>query len=256
MEQLSSLLTRSWPSESSLSDKRFEDMLNREPGDLQGYDCPKCLNRGYSWRIDGPKRWSVECECMTIRRNLARMRKSGLGKMLDDYTFDAFQVTEPWQDRALKTAQKYLGEEKAWLYISGQPGCGKTHLCTAVVRELMLQGSDVRYMRWVEDGQRIKYTSFGERETEIKPLQECQVLYIDDFLKTQFGAQIDPKEIRLAFEILNMRYGNKLKTIISSELYLDEVTQLDEALGSRIAAMAKGYNLAIKREKGRNWRLK
>lgn len=256
MEQISSLLSQSWPSSSSVTDKRFEDLLNQEKGDLEGYDCPECKNRGYFWCIKGVERWTEECKCMTVRRNLTRMKKSGLGKMIDEYTFEVFQTQEPWQKRVFCTAQEYLDANEAWLYVSGQPGCGKTHLCTAVVRELMMRGEDVRYMRWVEDGQKIKYTDFGEREREIKPLQDCQVLYIDDFLKTQAGTKVDPREIRLAFEILNMRYGNRLKTIISSEFYIDEVMQMDEALGSRIASRAKGYNLAIKREKGRNWRLK
>ena len=259
METVTDMLRISQASQNafeSISDERFEAMLNREAGTLGGYDCTECRNRGYFWRIRGAERWTEECKCMTIRRNMERMEKSGLGRMLDEYTFETYRADQPWQQKALAAVKRYLSADDAWLYVAGQPGSGKTHLCTALVRELLGRGEDVRYMRWVEDGQRIRFCDFGDRDCEIKPLQECAVLYIDDFLKTQNGAKIDPREIPMEFEILNMRYGNHLKTIISTEYYLDEVTRMDEAMGSRIAQRSKGFNVPIKREDGRNWRLR
>jgi DNA replication protein DnaC len=230
-------------------------MLNSKPGDLTGYDCPDCLNRGYFWHIEAnDERWTERCKCMEIRSSLSRIRKSGLGKMLEEYTFEAFQVQDAWQAKMLTKAREYLNAQEAWLFVSGQPGCGKTHICTAVVGELLRRGEAVRYMRWVEDGQAIKYADFEERQSKIEPLQTCSVLYIDDFLKNQTGTKVDPREIKLAFEILNMRYCNRLKTIISTEYSTNEIAQMDEATGSRIIQRSRGYQINIKREEGRNWR--
>ncbi|WP_087064248.1 ATP-binding protein [Intestinibacillus massiliensis] len=240
----------------SVSDADFEAMLNREDGDLAGYDCPECRNRGYFWHIQGVDRWTTPCKCVTIRRNLARMRKSSLGKMLEEYTFEAYRADEPWQQTALQAARDFYKAADGWLYVAGQPGSGKTHLCTALVGKLMLRGDDVRYMRWVEDSQRIKFGAFDGRNREIEELQACPVLYIDDFLKAQNGGKPDARDVRLAFEILNLRYANHLRTIISTEYFIDEVTAMDEALGSRIFERSKGHQIQISHAGDRNWRLR
>lgn len=240
----------------SVSDEEFENMLNSESGNLTVYDCPACKNRGYFWRIRGIDRWTEPCKCVTIRKNLDRMRKSALGKMLEEYTFERFLTRESWQQNALETARRYYKSADGWMFAAGQPGSGKTHLCTALVGKMMLRGDDIRYMRWVEDTQRIKFSAFGERDPEIRILQECPVLYIDDFLKAQNGMPPDARDIKLAFEILNTRYGSKLRTIISTEYFIREITTMDEALGSRIYERSKGFQVEIKRDSERNWRLK
>lgn len=240
----------------SVSDAEFEAMLNREHGDLDGYDCPDCLNRGFYWHINGIDRWTTPCKCVTIRRNLMRMRKSALGRMLDEYTFDRFEIREPWQKTAIETTREFYKAHDGWMYVAGQPGSGKTHLCTALVGKMMLRGDDVRYMRWVEDSQRIKFGAFDERNREIEELQKCPVLYIDDFLKAQNGSQPDARDVRLAFEILNLRYANHLRTIISTEYFLDELATMDEALGSRVFERSKGFQVQIDRGADRNWRLR
>ena len=46
------------------------------------------------------------------------------------------------------------------------------------------------------------------------------------------GKPITQGDINIAFEIINYRYINDLITIISSELLLDEIINIDEATGS------------------------
>ena len=52
-------------------------------------------------------------------------------------------------------------------------------------------------------------------------------------------------DINLAFEILNYRYNNKLKTIISSELLTTELKDIDESLAGRIYEMTQHNNYAL-----------
>jgi hypothetical protein len=60
-------------------------------------------------------------------------------------------------------------------------------------------------------------------------------------------------------EIINYRYNNPgLITIISGERTIDELLYLDEALAGRISQLSKegGYCINLKKDSGRNWRLK
>ena len=47
---------------------------------------------------------------------------------------------------------------------------------------------------------------------------------------------------------------DRLPTIISSEWYVRELADLDEALASRVYEMSEGYRVEVKRDKNRNHR--
>ena len=49
-------------------------------------------------------------------------------------------------------------------------------------------------------------------------------------------------DINLAFEILNARYNDPmLRTVISSELPVEKILAIDEAVGGRIVERARGF---------------
>ena len=48
------------------------------------------------------------------------------------------------------------------------------------------------------------------------------------------------------YDIINYRYDNKKAMIITSELNINQLLELDEALASRILEMAKGYRYEFK----------
>ena len=87
-----------------------------------------------------------------------------------------------------------------------------------------------------------------------------QVLYIDDLFKIgkgQDGRKQRPTsaDVNLAFEILNYRYNKPTCiTIISSELYAEDILDIDEAIGSRIYERAKIVN--ISNDRAKNQRIK
>jgi DNA replication protein DnaC len=153
-------------------------------------------------------------------------------------------------------AKEYVGEPKGWFYMGGQVGCGKTHICTSIVRELIEAGNEARYMLWREVSTKLKACVNNPEEYAgiIEPLKTVKVLYIDDFWKTNTDKPTTA-DANLAFEILNARYNRKdLITIISSEYYLCELADIDEAVGSRIYERAKENRLDIARDKSRNYR--
>ena len=65
-----------------------------------------------------------------------------------------------------------------------------------------------------------------------------------------------PADLNLAFEIINHRYVNReLVTIFSSEKSIDEIMDLDEAVGSRIYQRTKGNYLYISPDSKKNYRM-
>ena len=234
--------------------ERRAKTLNQEVGDLQDYDCPRCKNRGYIARVVSDDDIVLaRCECMNIRESVRLMRQSGLMGVLERCTFDTFETPDPWQQQVKDAAVDYTrnGAGK-WLLASGNVGSGKTHLCTAVSAEMMRAGKRVRYMLWREEAPKLK-ALVNEREEYdrlMQQLKEADVLYIDDFWK----GTVSPADVNLSFELLNARYLRPDKmTLLSSELTIQKILEIDEAVGSRIYEKSRGYRL---RFSGKNWRLR
>lgn len=237
--------------------------------DGDGYDCPLCMNRGdtlhYREENGSVYEYSVPCKCMAIRKSIWRMKKSGLEESIRVNTFKRFEATEAWQQSMVSLAQRYISEgakSGRWLYLGGQPGCGKTHICTAVAAKL-LHEKPLIYAVWPQISKKLKaiVNEAEEYEREVSKLQEIDVLYFDDFFKpvtdsTGKRQPPTPADMRLAFEVLNYRYINKLPTILSSEWYINELVDMDEATASRISERCGEYAMMIGRDKTRNHRFK
>ena len=220
--------------------------------DLDNFDCPVCGNKGYIVRTDEDGiLWSRDCECMKKRISLRRLADSGLQEMVKRYRFDNYQTPDAKlrmiRDRALEFA---ISSGECFI-ISGQSGSGKTHICTAICNELIERNWKVRYMIWRTDAAKLKsiVNNPEEYEREINRLRNTPVLYIDDFFK----GTVSSADVNLAFTILNDRYNSRgKKTIISTERSMEELLEIDEAIGGRIAERAKGYIIQAPK---RNWRL-
>lgn len=243
--------------------KMKADTINASAGDLTGFDCPKCRNRGSVAvpREDGSI-FIRECGCMKIRRCIWEMEKSGLKNIIKEKTFDSFHAEEAWQATIRQGAAAYAAQPEGWLLLCGQSGSGKTHLCTAVCRQRLLAGDEVRYMPWRDTAAELKAMSLDseQRQQTILELKRAQMLYIDDLFKTGRGpdGSSNPTgaDIGIAFELLNYRYNNHLLTVISTEKTPEELIRIDEATGGRIVEMAKGRTYSIGQDQKKNYRLR
>lgn len=238
------------------------DTYNASQGTLTDYDCPKCKNRGNFARLrEDLTHVYIPCDCMNTRSSLQRLAKSGLSPCIDQYTFQSFEASEGWMTLLKEGAMAYARSGEGWMMISGRSGIGKTHLCTAVCRERILQGQQVRYMSWREEIRQLKSpdTQDALRQDLLQELKTVPVLYIDDLFKTGAGpegrAQPTPADVNLAFEILNYRYINHLSTILSTELTLDQLMRIDEAIASRILERCGNHAYVVDHRKSRNYRL-
>ncbi|MGX8702051.1 MAG: ATP-binding protein [Caproiciproducens sp.] len=243
------------------------DALNSSTGDLRDYNCPICKNKGVVYFVssDGEIR-SKMCSCMAMRESTARIRNSGLQNLMEIYTLERWKTDTLLQKHMKSTAEAFLKDPRnKWLFIGGQTGAGKSHICTAIAGELLRRGQSVRYMLWKDESTKLKavITDESKYERMINPLKTVPVLYIDDLFKPVLddrGArkQPSPGDTSLAFEIINSRYiAGNLTTIISSEWTIEELQRVEPATAGRIFQMAtESYCLSIASGDEKNYRLR
>lgn len=253
-------LIRKASSMSPVSDAEFEKVLNHRPRvePREGVECEKCGNHEYTWVVRDGEKFYKTCECKTRRDNIRRLRLSGLEELVKNYTFQTFQKKYEWQRQAEEIVLKFLRDKKRkWMLLYGEPGSGKTHLCTAAAGRFIAAGAETRYMCWVSESNALKAfaNDYTEYERRMKPLKTCRVLYIDDFWKTKENHQPTQADVKIAFDLLNHRYCNrKLVTMISTNWTFEEMMDIDKAVASRIYEMTKGYRVEIMGEE-KNWRI-
>lgn len=202
-----------------------------------------------------------------IMEQIKLIKQSNLGNIMDKYRFNNFNRDKPHHKLMYSKAQDFLREPTMCFATLGQVGSGKTHICTALVSELMIEhNKQVKYMLWTDEVQRIKFTQDLEYRNQImNGYKNAEVLYIDDLLKVQSRIKLGRNErpidkikdadIDIATEIIFYRYINNKMTIISSEHSLSDLLQVDQAMASRLEEMSNGYIVVVEKDVKRNERL-
>lgn len=241
---------------------------NAMPGTLDkldGYNCEKCKNKGYVLKprryLSGYEETQIECDCRRQRKSIRDFKRSGLADVMLNYSFEKYEAKEPWQIGVLSKAKAYVKDEGTpWFFFGGNSGAGKTHICTAIAVELLQKKKEVKYMLWRDEVRKLKAT-VNEKDCEIDIYKDVEVLYIDDLFKTgksELGKRVPiptQGDINVAFEIINSRYLSQKRTIISTELSIEELLDIDVALGSRIKQMCGEYCLNLPHDLRKNYRL-
>ncbi|MBO3443701.1 ATP-binding protein [Clostridium sp. CCUG 7971] len=224
--------------------------------DYKKYNCNKC--RDLTFIIKDNTATPCECRGLIEAKNI--LRNSGISEEFRKKTFENYNYSFDTQSLdafyKAKTYVKNFNEIKSKrnnsILFMGQVGSGKTHLSMAIANNLMDSGIGVIYMPFRDIITQIKQNIMDEeyyRKT-ISRYKFANVLLIDDLFK----GSISKSDINIMFEIINYRYFNNLAMIISSEKRFDELIDIDEALGSRIIEMSKGYVVELKGRK-LNYRL-
>jgi DNA replication protein DnaC len=220
-------------------------------------NCSKCNNTGWIFYTDqNGYETAKECECVKVKQSLARLERSGLGGLLDKYTFDRYISKYDFQKDLLTKAKNYLNEKDKWFVVLGQSGSGKSMICAAICGELLKQGHEVRFMSWLTESVKLKQNVNNAEVYE--PLMEdyknCEILYVDDFFKNE---SLSSADLRIANEIINYRCVANKRTILSSERLVKDLIEIDQAIIGRIVEMAEEYVTEIigaeKNYRLRNW---
>lgn len=217
---------------------------------LHGVNCTRCNNTGHIVSMRDGHLYSAECICMEMRRSLLYMRRSGLEDMVKHYTFDNFKTPNAELAGIKAAGYTYVSlEDGRWFFVKGARGSGKTHICTAIAKEILEKGKSLKYVLWRDLTQQLKSAiNDPYYQALMDDIRKVDVLYIDDFLK---GTVTEP-DVNRAYEVINARYNfRKKKTIISTERSLEEIDRMDSAISDRIRERSRGYCFSLNEI---NWR--
>lgn len=194
------------------------------------------------------------CGCQSKRAVLTNANSSNMGELLKK-RFSNFQPLEDWQKAMLATAKKFVSDGgKGWFAMLGQTGCGKTHLCSAVANQMLGNGKQVVYMLWTTEIRQLKRLATDPQYDRIfDRFRLAEVLYIDDLFK----GKVTDADVQTCYDLLNFRYNNtSMTTILSSELSLSQIQQIDGAIAGRIRERCGKNFITISPDPDKNWRMK
>lgn len=203
------------------------------------YTCEKCKDTGY---IGGTK----VCSCLKEELIKATISSSGIGNLIEKQSFDNFELGLYESDsRLLKIMKSNLEVAKSFaegfknkpgnfLFV-GKTGTGKTHLSTAIAREVIKSGFDVIYdttQNIISDFETDKFkNTYSQAEPLSAKYMECDLLIMDD-LGTEFVTQFT---ISCLYNLINTRQNRGLSTIISTNLDQNELSsRYEDRICSRI----------------------
>jgi DNA replication protein DnaC len=187
-------------------------------------------------------------------RNLARYKELLQGSGLTNgnyrrFRFDTWDVSRnvPSSEKAYNQVLSYtdnvLMDDKNWLYIFGDYGCGKTHLAVAAIRRILYKRLwTARVTVWPELCQATKETwgtNFGPSEAQLwARVRTARVLLIDDIDKTSTGEWAMGK----LYALINYRLNKMLPTIITAN---DSLIDLREKWGESKQPHVHDLGLAV-----------
>ena len=194
-----------------------------------------------------------KCTCTVERDMEIAIKHSNIN--LDEYrqkNFKTFRKDSPEAKEMYQLAKKFIDENLLAVGFFGQSGAGKTHICIAICNELAKNGISHKYFSYRADIQKLKsmqndFNRVQEYNELLNSLKQAKVLYIDDLFKLSQTSKgdIDPREKQIIYDIINDRYINKRKLIISSEYKLGQLVDVDEATAGRIYEMMDTNGLKV-----------
>jgi DNA replication protein DnaC len=220
------------------------DPVNDLPGDP---NCPYCRGLGYlraDVPIGDPDFGKLQvCVCRRARvAEAVRDRLFAISHLeeLKHLTFETFKprgrkglpdLQANSLEMAYNQAHHYAESLNGWLLLQGGFGAGKTHLAAAIANYAVGMGVPTLFLTVPDllDTLRFSYSdedsSFEERFNDIR---NAKLLVLDDF-GTQNATGWAQEKL---FQIVNYRYINKLPTLITTNLALDEI---EPRIRSRLA---------------------
>ncbi|MBQ7677877.1 MAG: ATP-binding protein [Lachnospiraceae bacterium] len=199
------------------------------------YRCKDCKDTGF---VKGKR-----CHCFSQAAIDMVYAQSHMKERLKDhnfntYSFDYYSADDidvktklsarQYAERAFDTAKKFIqtfDTEHGNLLIYGKTGTGKTFLSDCIAKELIDSGHTVIYLTAFSMFDILKKGMFakdGKQPAEYGNLLEHELLIIDD-LGTEFSNSMTNAQL---FAVLNERLIRKRSTIISTNLRMDEISEI------------------------------
>lgn len=211
--------------------------------------CEKC--GGSTWifyKNEQGYEMAKPCECRERMIYLKLLASSGISEEDSEKGFNGFETfNEPALITAKETAISYYRNFQSIennrinsVMLCGASGRGKTTLGLAISNNLIKSRVSVKYTPYREAMTFLKQQLVNDKfmyNEQIHKLKTARVLFIDDLLK----GKVNETDINILYEIINYRYLQKKPVIVSTEKTIEGLLEFDEAIGSRLIEMSKGY---------------
>jgi DNA replication protein DnaC len=192
--------------------------------------CALCENTGWVVREHEGRRVAARCSCYETRKNVALLERAKIPKRYQNCTLANYEVHNDSHRDALKIARQFVKNypvQDVGLLFIGPCGVGKTHLVTAMLRELVTAKNVpclfIDFRDLIRDIQNSYTPDSGASESDIlAPVFESRVLALDEL-----GAKRpSPWVEETVFYIINHRYNQRKLTIFTSN-FLDTSDEVD-----------------------------
>lgn len=232
---------------------------NESVGELDkedGVNCDICKNKGFIQYLKDGYSYTKHCVCMQRRKMIRRAKNSGLGEYLTKRSSD-YIITNEWQKHNFNLMVDYCkNDSKLWFAALGQSGSGKTLICSIIANHLLFNlGKNVTYITWTDFISRLKRDMMGDGTDAVSKyldeVKNIEILFIDELLK-----KYNETDLKYIIEIINYRYTNNLKTIITSERSINDLLDIDEATFGRLIEKCEKYVIDIPKDRSKNYRLR
>ncbi len=212
------------------------------------YTCPLCKDTGY---VNGTR----VCSCLKEALVTASISSSGIGNLIEKQSFGNFELGIYENDEKiqkimksnLETAKGFaegFGRGAGNLLFVGKTGTGKTHLSTAIAREVIKSGFDVIYdttQNIISDFETDRFkNAYSQADNISDKYLECDLLIMDD-LGAEFTTQFT---VSCIYNLINTRQNRGLSTIISTNLEMKELSsKYEDRIYSRL--LGSDYKLLL-----------
>jgi DNA replication protein DnaC len=185
---------------------------------------------------------------------------------MEDMTFDSFDLREddlPPDERAnlsrvFELCQDYANLPEGWLVLTGEYGCGKTHLAAAMANTRSAMGLPALFVVVPDllDHLRATFspTSQMRFDKRFEEVRTAPFLVLDD-LGTESASPWAQEKL---YQLFNHRYNARLPTVITMSQPVDAVDprlrtrMLDVARCTVFGIIAPSYRGSVKRWAERN----
>lgn len=216
------------------------------------YECNQCQDERVIF--DPVRNVAQQCSCVKQRRLEQMFKNSQISVPFRQLQFENYITVNkhPLIERGKACATTYVSkfgeiqrERRNSLALLGLPGVGKTHLICAIANSLISQGMPCLYFQHIEGFSDLR-SNMNDLDQKVRTMKEVDVLVWDDLFKLKSGQEPTPFEFKVTFEVINYRYLNHKPIVISSERDRDELCAIDEAIGSRVIEMTRGFTVTYR----------
>ncbi len=214
------------------------------------YECSVCNDEGV---VNGRR-----CECFINKLKEEAFKSANLPVIMDSQSFETFNLdyypdddgdpsSKEIMSYVLKICRNYtenFNESSKNLLFTGGTGLGKTFLSSCIAKELIGKGVSVYYQPAYKIFPLFEQIKFNEEfdenaKMQIDFIRNFDLLIIDDLgteLVTTYTAEV-------LFDLINTRFNENKKTIISTNLSL---TELKDIYSERVSSRIIGNYLMLK----------